>query len=175
MAFANDFKKAHYAYMLNKDVIENSFNGKLFNIELESNKFGELFDKYASTDILLKTNNNLIYGIALRVNFNKHWHNCITIRYKRSSGAKTEYEKTIESIQAKAINSYLGIQFDVDENNLIKTGVIYNRYDLFNYLNNNLDHYLVHNSHQVKEDGNIMLYIDYNYLKNIDIRHKFIT
>ncbi len=171
MNFIKDFKKATIAYLQNKSIIEKHFLGQLYSLELEKNDLNELFDKSASTDILLKSKDGLIYGIAMRVNFNNKWYENITIRYRRHTGTKTEYEKTIEAINKNAINSAIGVQIDVDSSNNLIKGIIYDRYKLFKYINKNIEYFKENYLYKVY-DGNEMIYINYNLLSKINITNK---
>lgn len=170
MNHKEDFKKATLAYIKNKDIIQKNFMGQLYSLELEKNELNDLFDKSASTDILLKSKDGLIYGIAMRVNFNKKWHKNITIRYKRITGTKTEFEKTISAIKSNAINSAIGVQIDVDESYNLIRGVIYDRYKLFKHINDNIDYFTKKHIHQVY-DGNQMFYLNYDLLDEINIKN----
>lgn len=170
MNHKEDFKKATLAFIKNKNIIQKHFKGELYSLELEKNELNDLFDKSASTDILLKSKDNLLYGIAMRVNFNVKWHKNITIRYKRITGYKTEYEKTISAIKKNAINSVIGVQIDVDKSYDLIRGIIYDRYKLFTYINDNIDYFLKNYIYEVY-DGNQMLYLDYDFLNKINIKN----
>jgi len=174
MNFAQDFKKATLAYIQNKAIIEKYLFGQIYSLELEKNELNELFDKSASTDILLKAKDGLIYGIAMRVNFSNRWYENITIRYRRQTGTKTEYEKTIEAINKNAINSAIGVQIDVDSSNNLIKGVIYDRYKLFKHINDNIEYFKKNNLYKVY-DGNEMIYINYELLSKINITNKIFT
>jgi len=172
----NDLKESTIAFQVNKAKIAQSLNWMLISLELESNPLNDLFDIHACTDIIAKAQNGMVYTIANRCNFKKDWYEKITIRYKRTSGASTEYEKTIKSIQARAMTASIGIQIDVDrddEYNMLRA-VVYDRLRLFDYIKENIDFFHAHRMHTVKSDGNLMLYCSYNDLKDWGIQHKVI-
>lgn len=171
MGFSNDFKKATMAFLKNREVIESAFNGELYSLELEKNQLNDLFDKSASTDILLKAN-GLVYGVAMRVNFSKYWHSHITIRHTRKNGHKTEFEKTMLAIKHHSINSCIGIQIDVDDDLQIIRGITYDRYCLFKYIYDNLNEFKAKYMHTVKSDGNTMFYITYDLINELQIKNK---
>jgi hypothetical protein len=170
MEFKESFKKATAAYEINKTIIEKQFDGTLYSLELQKNELNDLFDKSACTDLLFKTNNGLLYGIALRINFYKNNFSCVTIRYTRANNFKTEYEKTIESIKNKSINSYYGLQLDVDKELKLIRGVRYNRNDLFRYIYKNHE-IIVKNNKQEVYDGNTFLRFTYEDLIKNNIEH----
>ena len=171
MSFNIDFKKATQTYIKNKKIIEQQFSGELYSLELNQNELNDIFDKAASTDILYKHQNGLILGIAMRINFNKKNYDSITIRYTRHTGTETEYLKTIKAIKYNAINSCIGIQIDVDEEyNLIK-GIIYDRYALFNYIENNKKN-LIKNNLKLVYDGNTYFKISYKEIETFKIKNK---
>ena len=171
MSFTTDFTKATQAYELNKDIIQKQLNGELYSLELSKNELNKLFDQHASTDILYKKKNGLMYGIAMRVNFNKNNFNSVTIRYSRANGIKTEYAKTVDAILNKAITSFYGIQIDVDDEYKLIKGIIYNRYDLFNYIENYKEKTIENNLREVW-DGNTYLKFCYEDFNKFNIRNK---
>lgn len=171
MSFTTDFTKATQAYELNKDIIQKQLNGELYSLELSKNEFNKLFDQHASTDILYKKKNGLMYGIAMRVNFNKNNFNSVTIRYSRANGIKTEYAKTVDAILNKAITSFYGIQIDVDDEYKLIKGIIYNRYDLFNYIENYKEKTIENNLREVW-DGNTYLKFCYEDFNKFNIQNK---
>lgn len=170
--FKTSFKKATETYLKNKDFIENYFVGELYPIELINKDFSKLLDYGASTDIIYKDKEGLVYGVALRINFNKNWHNHVTIRYSRKTGSQTEYEKSIKAFNKNAISSVRGIQLDVDENNNAIRGIIYDRLALFKKIESNLPYFKLKHLHTVKSDGNEMLYFKYDIFNQMEIIHK---
>jgi hypothetical protein len=93
MSYSKDSEKAKLFYKENEAKIKDLFTGDLYTLEFDNDKLGLLFDQLASTDLVLINKNKQIYGVAMRINFSKHMHDKVTIRYKRYSGTKTEYEK----------------------------------------------------------------------------------
>lgn len=78
-------------------------------------------------------------GIASRVQFNcgKAW-NTFTIRYKRDSGATTEYEKRLEAIKTgRFIYPYLTCQAYFDKNDSLLSAGIARTLDIFNAVGSN--------------------------------------
>jgi len=172
----NDLKQSTIAFQVNKAEIAKSLNWMLISLELESNPLNDLFDRHACTDIIAKAQNNMVYTIANRCNFKEDWYEKITIRYRRTTGAPTEYEKTIKSIQARALTASIGIQIDVDKNdeyNMLRA-VVYDRLRLFNHIRENIEFFEEHRMHTVKSDGNLMFYCSYDDLKEWGIQHKVI-
>lgn len=173
--FKKDFKKATNFYLLNKDKIDTFFKGKLFNIELDSKKLSSLFDQYGSTDAILKSNTNLIFGIAIRINFKYKMHNKVTIRYSRYTGTETEFYKTLKAFKNNSFNSNIGIQIDANGDDMVG-GVVYDRKSFFLSIKDNLER--IKNKHLFKvyeKDRlafNEMLSFNYSYFEQNNIKHK---
>lgn len=72
-------------------------SGEIISIENTDNEVLILLDKYSGIDYIRKNDCGL-QGVASRVQFGYAW-NTFTIRYERSTGSKTEYEKRIEQIK----------------------------------------------------------------------------
>ena len=167
-----DFTKAYKCYKKNEELIKKQFRGKLFNIEMDSKELSIILDKCASTDMFYLNDKGLIYGVALRINFTESWHKNVTIRYKRSNGYRTEYEKTIESFKSNAINSAIGIQLDADEDLAVVSGIIYDRLNLFKIIESNIYYFEKEHLHKVKQDGNLMFYFKNQFFKDNNITHQ---
>jgi PDZ domain-containing secreted protein len=172
--FKTDFKNATKAYLKNKELIQSYFNGHLYSLELSDSELDNVFDRAASTDIIYETNKRLLYGIAMRVNFNTKHFNTITIRYARANGSKTEYEKSINAIKTNAINASIGIQIDVDEKMNMTKGVIYDRYNLISLIDCNIK-WFIKNKLMTAYDGNTFFSIQYDELNTLEIRHKIMN
>jgi hypothetical protein len=171
MSFNIDFSKATKTFIKNKKIIQDQFKGELYSLELNQNELNDIFDKSASTDILYKHPNGLILGIAMRINFNKKNYECITIRHTRFTGTETEYIKTIKAIKYNAINSCIGIQIDVDDKHNLIRGIVYDRYALFNFIEENKNILITKNLEQVY-DGNTYFKITYNDIIKFNIKYK---
>jgi hypothetical protein len=169
MSFTTDFKKATQAFIKNKEIIQQQFNGELYSLELNQNELNDIFDKAASTDILYKHPKGLILGIAMRINFNQKNYESITIRHTRHTGAETEYIKTIKAIKYNAINSCIGMQIDVDDDHNLIRGIIYDRYALFNFIEANKD--ILKNNLNSVYDGNTYFRITYNEIEKFNIKN----
>jgi len=166
-----DFKKATLAYLKNKDVIQENFHGKLINIELDSKQLSRILDQSASTDVFYVDKKNMVFAVAMRFNFNFNWHNKVTIRYKRSSGSLTEYQKTINAFKNNSITASIGVQVDSDDNFNIYDGIIYDRKKLFHLIESNPDYFEEYHMHIVNEDKNKMLYFHYDFFRKNNIKH----
>jgi hypothetical protein len=118
-------------------ILPKLINGDIISIEESDNSVLLLFDKYSGIDYLRKDNLGL-QGIASRVQFGNAW-NSFTIRTKRHTGAKTEYEKRIEQIKNGYIYPYFTLQayFDnTNDLNLLSICIIKTK-DLYYELENN--------------------------------------
>ena len=119
-------------------VLPTLIGGEIISIEESNNNILLLFDKYSGIDYLRK-NNIGIQGIASRVQFGNDW-NTFTIRARRISGAKTEYEKRKEQIDKGYIYPYYTLQAYFDNRkdlNLLSVCII-KTIDLYNEIENNM-------------------------------------
>jgi hypothetical protein len=118
-------------------ILPKLINGDIISIEESDNSVLLLFDKYSGIDYLRKDNLGL-QGIASRVQFGHPW-NSFTIRTKRHTGSKTEYEKRIEQIKNGYIYPYFTLQayFDNTTNLNLLSICIIRTIDLYFELENN--------------------------------------
>lgn len=77
--------------------------GELVPVESSEDKnMVRMLDMYCGIDGWHVSNNRQMRGIASRVQWSDKSWDSFTVRYARDSGAKTEYEKRKEDIEAKA-------------------------------------------------------------------------
>lgn len=163
--FRKDLSKATSAFELFKSIICSHIKGDLISIELENTKLSKMFDQYSGVDAFQLVNNKL-RSVALRMQKcqGKKW-NTFTIRYTRSSGAKTEYKKRLEAILSGRgfLYPYLTIQayYDETKKELLSFGVVKTE-DLYNYVSMNLPKITKRTN---KQDGNVMLVISFSELQ----------
>ena len=118
-------------------VLPTLISGEIISIEESNNNVLLLFDRYSGIDYLRKNNVGL-QGIASRVQFGKNW-DTFTVRVKRITGAKTEYEKRKEQINKGYIYPYYTLQAYFDNRkdlNLLSICII-KTIDLYNEIENN--------------------------------------
>lgn len=72
--------------------------GRFYNIENSDNDMLQMLDKYSGIDMVREHKNNQLSGVALRIQYGQNYRT-FTIRKKRWTGTKTEYEKRVEAIQ----------------------------------------------------------------------------
>ncbi|NCB47785.1 hypothetical protein EOM81_12325, partial [bacterium] len=114
--FDKDFNRAYNFYKQHKAEIQEIFkHNRLFNVEFDSKELAKMFDLYAGIDyVVFQGKTKSLYGVASRINFNQNHHKHLTIRYKRASGALTEYQKRVSSILNKRGELYATIQMQID-------------------------------------------------------------
>ena len=166
MSFIKDFNRA------NKDIslFLSEINGlmtkgdRLIEIESSSNPILNMFDQHSGVDAIQITKDKQIRGVALRVQYGNAW-DTFTIRYRRSSGAKTEYEKRVEALQNEKMYPQLTIQcyLSEDGSKILSVGIIKTR-DLYEQLERNNEKV---KKRVAKEDGNIFKYISFYDLHKI--------
>lgn len=111
MPFITDFNRANadinkFLSFINSLTKEGD---EIKEIETSDNPILQLFDKYSGIDAVQITKDRQLRGVAIRVQYGHSW-NTFTIRYRRSSGAKTEYEKRLEAIKNEKMYPQLTLQ-----------------------------------------------------------------
>ncbi len=173
MAFANDFKKVTKFYIENKDYINNLFkDSDIFSLELDSKDLAKIFDRHSGIDYILKDKHNLLYGIAARINFNKYMYRHITIRYSRSTGSKTEYQKGIEMYNKKSevIKASVHLQIDSKDNKPINS-IVLDRLGLFLFIQNDIEYFKKYFMKETNSDGNKYLKLSYDNIREFGVYH----
>ncbi len=162
MPFLHDFHKAKksldkFLYFINDMTTQGD---RIISIEDSENDVLQLFDKYSGVDAVQITKDKQIRGMAMRVQYGRAW-DTFTIRFKRSSGAKTEYEKRVDAIKNEKFYPHLTVQcyLSNDTNDILSVGIIKTK-DLYNQL-------IMTQTRPAFEDGNIFLYIEFGQLKNV--------
>ena len=173
--FTKDKQNVKSFYEKNMDEIKGIFskNSKLFNIEFDSKELSLILDQYCGLDYFLLSNKK-VYGVAGRVNFNKYHHNHVTIRYKRKTGALTEFQKRIASIKNKSSEIYANITMQIDAvDNKIKRAIIFESDKLYMHIHNNLN--LFENQYMLRNnfDGNLFFKINYLDIKRLSDKELF--
>lgn len=119
-----------------KDVITpDMIRGKIHSVENSDNEILMLLDRKSGVDYIREDDAGL-QGIAARVQFGCAY-NSFTIRYKRWSNTKTEYEKRIEQIKNGYFYPFFTLQayFDNrDAMNLLSVAIVKTK-DLYNFIN----------------------------------------
>ena len=75
----------------------------IYNLEDSKNNILKLLDDQCGVDWVLNNNYNQVKGVGVRVI--KSDYNSITIRFKRFTGTKTEYDKKVEAIANNNLTS----------------------------------------------------------------------
>lgn len=106
--------------------------------ELGDDTVLQWMDKFSGIDWVCKTQDNKIYGVAVRVQFildGKESYDSFTIRYARKTGTKTEYEKRIEEIKGNYIYPKYTIQayFKKETNEIISAAMVLTT-DLYGFI-----------------------------------------
>lgn len=114
-------------------------SGKIYTIESSSDEVLMKLDTMCGIDYI-RENKDGMQGIAARVQWGNAW-NTFTIREKRHTGNKTEYEKRIYQMNNGFFYPYFTLQayFDNRENNnLLSIGII-KTLDLYEFIELNPD------------------------------------
>jgi len=169
-----DLEKAQIGIELIKnEVFQNKI--ELVSTENKDTLICKWLDKNAGIDLIGKKNDNLI-SMACRIQWSINYRT-FTIRYKRKSGAKTEYEKRIEAIKKDYIypgwtlQAYIDGKFDIynkltNGNSLKILGcALVKTKPLYEYIENNINniHYNTANY-----ENNEFIYVYWNDVKHLD-------
>lgn len=118
-----------------KSVISpNMVKGKIHSIENSDNEILVLLDRKSGINYIREDAQGL-QGIAARVQFGQAY-NSFTVRYKRHTGTKTEYEKRIEQIQNGYFYPFLTLQAYFDNRtdmNLFSLAIV-RTIDLYDFI-----------------------------------------
>lgn len=106
----------------------------VYNIENSDNEVLRMFDAYSGID-LIGNNNNQIYGIASRIQYNVAY-NTFTIRYARHTGTKTEYAKRIHAIKNGYMYPRFTLQAYVKDEQIVSAAIMLT-VDLYNFMDEN--------------------------------------
>lgn len=137
----------------------------LYSIELDSKKLSSLFDQYSGVDyVLVRNYEHKMLGVAARVNFWEGNFKHVTIRYKRKSGNKTEYEKRLSSIiNNDSIYPHVTLQVD-SINDKIVSGLIYKTDDLYKNMLQDIDE-IAKKYMRVCKEGNQYLRLPFEFVQ----------
>ena len=164
--FIDDFLKANISIdIFLKAINESTRSGeRIISIENSGNEILNLFDKYSGIDAIQITKDAQIRTMAIRVQFGRAW-NTFTIRFKRHTGAKTEYEKRLDAIKNEKLYPNLTLQcyLSLDLKEILSYGLIFTK-DLYSQIQNKSG---IVNYRSASEDGNIFLFVNFYDLDKI--------
>ena len=138
---------------------------KLIQVEEVQDSYAELLDKEAGIDYLIKDKVGL-RPISARVQQNYEFKT-LTIREKRSSGVKTEFEKLVKRVNSNYLHPWIHIQAYIKFNKLIRAYGVETR-DLVHLLDFKDDNVWYREIN--KNDGNIFLVFKISGLENYGIK-----
>lgn len=169
MSFTDDFKSANADFTKFHDELLRHIKGEMIvDIETNDSRLGELFDQYSGIDAIQVVNKQL-RTIAVRVQWGKAW-NTFTIRYKRSSGAATEYQKRAEAILSGKgfLYPYLTVQAYLDRRDNASTVLsccVVKTIDLYGFIFENMASI----GRRTCPEGNIFIYIPFQELVDASV------
>jgi hypothetical protein len=137
---------------------------KIISVENSDNKIISLFDQYSGIDAIQITKDKQIRTMAIRVQFGNAW-NTFTIRFKRHTGTKTEYEKRLDAIQNEKLYPNLTLQcyLSLDFKEILSYGLIFTK-DLYKQIQDKPD---IVDYRSAAEDGNVFLFVSFYDLDKI--------
>ncbi len=156
-----DNKASQSAIEKSRAVISKYILGDLYSVESSDNEILLLLDKYAGIDLVVLKDGN-IKGVASRVQWGHNW-DTFTIRSKRHTGTKTEYEKRVDAINNGHLYPALTMQIYCNnrENNDIQSMGIMKTIDLYELLDIKKELF------KVRESDNV-----FHFIKWIDIKEQ---
>lgn len=163
MSFVKDFKAANHSWVSIKKTIEKYIKGGLIDIETNDSELANMFDQYSGIDAIQIVNNQM-RGVAIRVQWRCNYKT-FSIRFKRRSNTKTEYQKRVEAIFMNYgfWYPYLTIQIYLDnktDNNILSIGVV-KTIDLYEYIRDNMNTI----QRRTCPEGNIFLVVSFDELQ----------
>lgn len=171
--YTQDLTKVQKFYLNNTDEIRSMFKGEFYNIEFDNDLLSKLFDQWSNIDFIT-TSDSQLYGISARVNFWRNTKRCVTIRYTRSNGTPTEYQKALDvydnKVKCDPIISSFHIQIDSDDEMKIERAIIVNKRQLIEHIRDNihrLQPYI-----ETAKDGNTYIKLPYEYVVESKISYK---
>lgn len=182
-SWASDMKAANSLFSTFIAEISSELKGRLISTELEGGRLADIFDKYAGIDAVHVWGDK-VRGVAVRVQWGVNYKT-FTIRYRRASGAPTEFEKRVEAIRSQDgwLYPHLTIQAYADKRDggsLLSYAVI-STDDLFLYLASNVvDRFIVGKKGKIPgtcityntcPEGNTFLIVRFGDLDKANIRH----
>jgi len=121
-----------------RDELSKTLKGELKVVEgITIPEMAKLLDTLAGIDVWYINKLNGMRGIASRIQTGVNYKT-FTVRNKRKSGAKTEYEKRKIAIEKGYLYPYLTIQAYVSENNELLSYAIAKTEDIINAIDNGL-------------------------------------
>ena len=172
--YSIDQHRANSFYQNNKKDIKSLFNGDIFSIEFDNSKLAKMLDQKCGIDYLLLMNGMGVFGIASRINFNSTHHNSVTIRYKRASGGKTEYQKRVEAIKRNSGEIYATITMQIDaKNGKPIRAIIFESDKLYLFIDKNLDIFAKKYQQTNHCDGNKFFKIPYDEMIKMSMTNNF--
>lgn len=163
MSFINDLEDANQDFARFKSELLSHIKGDLVDIETRDSSLAKLFDQYSGIDAIQVINKQL-RAVAIRVQWGKSW-DTFTIRYKRISGAETEYQKRAKAILSDKgfLYPYLTIQAYLDKRGnatrINSCGVI-KTVDLYQYIFQNMPSIGI----RPCKEGNLFLHVPFEKL-----------
>ena len=123
-----------------KPQLSKILKGSFITVEGETtDEMRKLFDILSGIDAWFFNNAKGMRGIASRIQPSNHNWRTFTIRYKRDSGTKTEYEKRKYSIENNYLYPYLTLQSYLDDDNNIISYALIKTKDLISIVDNHLE------------------------------------
>lgn len=139
----SDFEKENrVAKRLIAPMVIRMIGGEFYITETTSESVEFLLDRHAGFDALHKTEDGLLRGVAMRIQFCDKAFNTFTVRTKRSTGAQTEFAKRVLAIEKHdtkgALYPWLTMQAYVSKNEkkLLSMAII-KTITLFTFLQSN--------------------------------------
>jgi hypothetical protein len=134
--WASDMQAANNLFATFIGEISSQMKGELISTELEGGKLAEIFDRYAGIDAVHVWGGG-VRGVAVRIQWGTNYKT-FTIRYKRTTGAATEYAKRLAAVRGNdgALYPYLTIQAYADrrDGGRLLSYAIVKTSDLYEYI-----------------------------------------
>lgn len=151
-----DMSEANIAWhTISDEILSEIGGGVLFDIENENSNLSKILDVNTGIDALHILNGR-IRGMAIRVQWGENY-GTFTVRYKRTSGAKTEYEKRIDAIKNGWMYPFYTVQAYMDGKKCVNFAIVKTS-DMYAFIRDCPEQVI---EEQNRYDGNLFYHVSF--------------
>lgn len=155
--WSDDLNQTQPALEILATILYKKGEGELISIEKTDNTILMWLDKYSGIDWIGKTQDNNLISFAGRIQWDHYW-GTFTIRYKRNTNTKTEFEKRCEAIQNGFMYPTYTLQAYFTRDYKFLGGAYIKTIDLYDSF--------IKNGYKTRESDNIFIYKTFDEIQN---------